>query len=123
MELFAEKRILTVSQLTSLIRGVLEENFEHVWVQGEVSNLSLPASGHCYFTLRDAGSQVRCVMFRASSRALKFRLHDGMGLVVRGRISVFEPRGDYQLIVEYLEPMALDAEENLYVLDTVQKRI
>ena len=109
MELFSEKRILTVSQLTSLVRGVLEENFDHVWVQGEVSNLSLPASGHCYFTLRDAGAQLRCVMFRASARALRFRLQDGMGLIVRGRISVFEPRGEYQLIVEYLEPLGIGA--------------
>ncbi|MRR37731.1 exodeoxyribonuclease VII large subunit, partial [bacterium] len=59
MDLFPDKRILTVSQLTSLIRGVLEENFEHVWVEGEVSNLAMPASGHLYFTLKDAGAQIR----------------------------------------------------------------
>ncbi len=109
MELFADKRILTVSQLTALVKGVLEENFEHVWVEGEVSNLAMPVSGHLYFTLRDAGAQMRCVMFRASARALKFRPKDGMGLVVRGRLSVFEPRGDYQLIVEYLEPKGIGA--------------
>jgi exodeoxyribonuclease VII large subunit len=109
VELFSEKRILSVSQLTSLVRGVLEENFDHVWVEGEVSNLSLPASGHCYFTLKDSGAQLRCVMFRASARALRFRLQDGMGLVVRGRLSVFEPRGEYQLIVEYLEPRGVGA--------------
>ena len=68
VELFGEKRILTVSQLTGLIRGVLEENFEHVWVEGEISNLAMPASGHLYFTLKDAGAQLRCVMFRASVR-------------------------------------------------------
>lgn len=109
MELFAEKRILTVSQLNGLIRGVLEENFEQVWVEGEISNLAMPHSGHLYFTLKDAGAQVRCVMFRASSRALKFRPKDGMGLIVRGRVSVFEPRGEYQLIVEYLEPQGVGA--------------
>lgn len=109
MELFPQKRILTVSQLTSLIRGVLEENFEHVWVEGEVSNLALPASGHLYFTLKDAGAQLRCVMFRASARALKFRPGDGMGLIVRGRITVYEQRGDYQLLVEYLEPRGIGA--------------
>ena len=109
MELFSDKRILTVSQLTSLIRGVLEDNFDHVWVEGEVSNLSLPASGHCYFTLKDSGAQLRCVMFRASARAMKFRLRDGMGMIARGRISLFEPRGEYQLIVEYLEPQGIGA--------------
>ncbi|WP_298439707.1 exodeoxyribonuclease VII large subunit [Geobacter sp.] len=109
MELFAEKRILTVSQLTGLIRGVLEENFEHVWVEGEVSNLAMPASGHLYFTLKDAGAQLRCVMFRASARALRFRPKDGMGLIVRGRITVYDQRGDYQLLVEYLEPRGLGA--------------
>src|SRR5512136_382311 len=109
MDLFAEKRILTVTQLTSLIRGVLEENFEHVWVEGEVSNLAMPVSGHLYFTLKDAGAQLRCVMFRASARVLKFKPKDGMGLIVRGRVSLFEPRGEYQLIVEYLEPQGIGA--------------
>lgn len=109
MELFSEKRILSVSRLTSLIRGVLEDNFEHVWVEGEVSNLAMPASGHLYFTLKDAGAQIRCVMFRASARALKFRPRDGMGLIVRGRITLYEQRGDYQLLVEYLEPQGIGA--------------
>lgn len=109
MELFSEKRILSVSRLTSLIRGVLEDNFEHVWVEGEVSNLAMPASGHLYFTLKDAGAQIRCVMFRASARALKFRPRDGMGLIVRGRITLYEQRGDYQLLVEYLEPQGMGA--------------
>lgn len=109
MELFSEKRILSVSRLTTLIRGVLEDNFEHVWVEGEVSNLAMPASGHLYFTLKDAGAQIRCVMFRASARALKFRPRDGMGLIVRGRITLYEQRGDYQLLVEYLEPQGIGA--------------
>lgn len=109
MELFSEKRILSVSRLTSLIRSVLEDNFEHVWVEGEVSNLAMPASGHLYFTLKDAGAQIRCVMFRASARALKFRPRDGMGLIVRGRITLYEQRGDYQLLVEYLEPQGIGA--------------
>jgi exodeoxyribonuclease VII large subunit len=115
VELFAEKRILTVSQLTSLLKGVLEENFEHVFVEGEVSNLAAPSSGHLYFTLKDAGAQIRCVMFRASSRALKFRPRDGLGCIVRGRLSVFEPRGEYQLIVEYLEPRGVGALQLAFV--------
>lgn len=109
MDLFAEKRILTVTGLTALIRGVLEENFEHVWVEGEVSNLAAPASGHLYFTLKDAGAQIRCVVFRASSRALKFRVTNGMGLVLRGRVSVYDQRGEYQFIAEYLEPKGIGA--------------
>lgn len=109
MDIFAEKRILTVSQLTGLIRGVLEENFQQVWVEGEASNLAMPGSGHLYFTLKDAGAQLRCVMFRASARALRFQPKDGLGLIVRGRLSVYDQRGDYQLIVEYLEPKGIGA--------------
>ncbi len=109
MDLFAERRILTVSQLTALLRGVVEENFEQVWVQGEISNLALPQSGHAYFTLKDSGAQLRCVMFRAAARALKFRLQDGIGLIARGRLTVYDQRGDYQLLVEYLEPLGLGA--------------
>ena len=109
MDIFAEKTILTVSRLTALLRGVLEENFEQVWVQGEVSNLSMPASGHLYFTLKDTGAQLRCVMFKGSARNLKFRATDGMGLIARGRISVYDQRGEYQLICEYLEPAGVGA--------------
>lgn len=114
-DMFAEKRILTVSQLTSLIRGVIEENFEHVWVEGEVSNLAVPASGHLYFTLKDAGAQIRCVVFRSSSRVLKFKLQNGMALVLRGRVSVYDQRGDYQFIAEYLEPKGIGALQLAFV--------
>lgn len=109
MDLFSEKKILTVSQLTGLIRGVLEENFEHLWVEGEVSNLAMPSSGHLYFTLKDSGATLRCVMFRAAAKALRFRLVDGIRVVVRGRITVYDQRGDYQLVTEYLEPQGLGA--------------
>ena len=109
MDIFAEKTILTVSRLTALLRGVLEENFEQVWVQGEVSNLSFPSSGHLYFTLKDAGAQLRCVMFKGSAKNLKFRPGDGIALIARGRISVYDQRGEYQLICEYLEPAGVGA--------------
>jgi exodeoxyribonuclease VII large subunit len=109
MNLFADKKILTVSQLTNLIRGVLEENFEHLWVEGEVSNLAMPSSGHLYFTLKDSGATIRCVMFRATAKAMKFRLVDGIRVVLRGRVTVYDQRGDYQLIIEYLEPQGLGA--------------
>jgi exodeoxyribonuclease VII large subunit len=109
MDIFAEKTILTVSRLTALLRGVLEENFEQVWVQGEVSNLSFPSSGHLYFTLKDAGAQIRCVMFKGAVKNLKFRPGDGIALIARGRISVYDQRGEYQLICEYLEPAGVGA--------------
>lgn len=115
MDIFSEKTILTVSRLTALLRGVLEENFEQVWVQGELSNLSLPSSGHLYFTLRDAGAQVRCVMFKGAAKNLKFRPADGMGLIVRGRISVYDQRGEYQMICEYLEPAGIGALQMAFV--------
>ena len=109
MDIFAEKTILTVSRLTALLRGVLEENFEQVWVQGEVSNLTFPSSGHIYFTLKDTGAQLRCVMFKGSAKNLKFRPGDGIALIARGRISVYDQRGEYQLICEYLEPAGVGA--------------
>ncbi|NTV50665.1 MAG: exodeoxyribonuclease VII large subunit [Geobacteraceae bacterium] len=115
MDIFSEKTILTVGRLTALLRGVLEENFEHLWVQGEVSNLSYPSSGHCYFTLKDSDAQLRCVMFKSAAKNLKFRLTDGMSLIVRGRISVYDQRGEYQLICEYVEPDGVGALQTAFV--------
>ncbi|QEM68501.1 exodeoxyribonuclease VII large subunit [Geobacter sp. FeAm09] len=115
MDIFSEKTILTVSRLTALIRGVLEDNFDQVWVEGEVSNLSLPSSGHIYFTLKDSGAQVRCVMFKSAAKNLKFRLSDGMGLIVRGRISVYDQRGEYQIVCEYLEPAGVGALQMAFI--------
>jgi exodeoxyribonuclease VII large subunit len=109
MDIFADKRILTVSRLTALIRSTLEENFEQVWVEGEVSNLATPSSGHLYFTLKDGGAQLRCVMFKGAAKNLRFRLKDGMSLILRGRVTVYEQRGDYQLIAEYAEPQGVGA--------------
>lgn len=115
MDIFSEKTILTVSRLTALLRGVLEENFEQVWVQGEVSNLACPSSGHFYFTLKDAGAQLRCVMFKGAAKNLKFRPTDGMALVIRGRISVYDQRGEYQLLCEYMEPAGVGALQTAFV--------
>ncbi|MDK9718896.1 MAG: exodeoxyribonuclease VII large subunit, partial [Trichlorobacter sp.] len=109
MNLFAEQTILTVSRLTTLLKDLLEDNFTQVWVEGEISNLALPASGHAYFTLKDSGAMLRCVMFRGCAKALKFKIEEGMALVVRGRLSVYDQRGEYQLIVEYAEPKGLGA--------------
>jgi len=114
MTLFSEKKILSVSQLTSLVRSLLEENFEHLWVEGEISNLSTPSSGHLYFTLKDSGAALRCVMFRGSAKALRFRLADGMKIILRGRMTVYDQRGDYQLLVEYMEPQGVGALQLAY---------
>jgi len=107
VQLFKERRVLTVSALTALVRGLLEENFDQIWVEGEISNLACPQSGHCYFTLKDAGAQIRCVMFRGAFRSLKFTPGDGMRVLTRGRLTLFEPRGEYQLVAEYLEPQGI----------------
>lgn len=109
MNVFSEQTILTVSRLTSLLKDLIEENFSHVWVEGEVSNLATPASGHLYFTLKDRDAMLRCVMFRSSSKALKFQPEEGMALILRGRLSVYDQRGEYQLVVEYAEPKGIGA--------------
>lgn len=103
------QRILTVSELTALVRARLEADSSDLWVEGEVSNLRTPASGHIYLTLKDATSQVRAVLFRAGALRLRFALKEGLHLVVRGRLTVYEPRGEYQLVLDYLEPKGLGA--------------
>ena len=103
------QRILTVSALTALVRDRLEKDFSDLWVEGEVSNLRTPSSGHIYFTLKDATSQIRAVLFRGSALRLRFALKEGLQLVVRGRMTVYEPRGEYQLILDYLEPKGVGA--------------
>ncbi|ROQ90799.1 exodeoxyribonuclease VII large subunit [Desulfosoma caldarium] len=101
--------IMTVSQLNARIKGLLEANFPYVWVRGEISNLKIPASGHAYFTLKDKNSQIRTVMFRTQYTRLKFRPEDGMAVLCQGRLSVYEPRGEYQIIADILEPEGLGA--------------
>ncbi|HEY3197767.1 MAG TPA: exodeoxyribonuclease VII large subunit [Nitrospirales bacterium] len=101
--------ILTVSALSTLLRSHVEAGFSDVWVEGEVSNLRMPSSGHAYFTLKDATSQIRSVMFRSVGRFLRFHLKDGMCVICRGRLTVYEPKGDYQLVVAYAEPKGVGA--------------
>ncbi len=95
--------IYSISQLNSEVRAIIEENFPSVWVQGEISNLARPASGHLYFSLKDERAQARCAMFRMNNRVLKFKPQDGMQVLVRASVSLYETRGDYQLIVDYME--------------------
>ncbi|MBI3621934.1 MAG: exodeoxyribonuclease VII large subunit [Nitrospirae bacterium] len=103
------RRILTVSELTALVKVQLETTFGDVWVEGEVSNLRCPPSGHLYFSLKDRTGQLRAVLFRTGGRRLKFVPADGRAVLARGHLTVYEPRGDYQLIVDYLEPVGVGA--------------
>lgn len=98
-----DRRILTVSELNTAIRSLLEGRFPFVSVAGEISNLHRPHSGHLYFTLKDAGAQIKAVLFKMQQRYLADLPADGAQVVCRGRISVYEPRGDYQLIVDTIE--------------------
>lgn len=101
--------IYTVSSLTREIRERLETHFSLVWVSGEVSNLRQPPSGHYYFTLKDAGAQIRAVLFKGNHQLMRFKPADGSQVLCRGRLTVYEPRGEYQLVVDYLEPLGLGA--------------
>lgn len=101
--------LLSVSDVTRLIRDSLEEQFQDVWIEGEISNLRAPSSGHLYFTLKDNQSQLRGVLFRSGALRLRFALQEGLAVIARGRISVYEPRGEYQLIVDSLDPKGVGA--------------
>ncbi|UVE19771.1 exodeoxyribonuclease VII large subunit [Pseudomonas sp. LS44] len=99
-----DREVLSVSQLNGRARVLLEDVFAQVWVEGEISNLARPASGHIYFTLKDSQAQVRCALFRQNASRVRQALKDGLAVRVRGKVSLFEGRGDYQLIVDTLEP-------------------
>ena len=98
-----ENRVLSVSSLNRLARGLLEDCFPAVSVEGEISNLAVPGSGHWYLTLKDDGAQIRCAMFRNRNTSVRFRPTNGMQVVVRGKLSVYEGRGDYQLILDSMQ--------------------
>jgi len=95
--------IYSVSRLNREVRVLLEQGFARVWLEGELSNIARPSSGHVYFTLKDARAQIRAAMFRNRSQSLRFTPEEGMQALVRARVSLYEPRGDYQLIVEHME--------------------
>jgi len=107
--LIPERRIYSVAELNAAIRGVLDREFVDIWVSGEISGLKLAASGHYYFTLKERDAQVRCVAFRSAHRYWKCKPQDGLAVLARGRIDVYEARGEYQLLVEMLEPQGLGA--------------
>ncbi len=105
----SERQVYTVSELTLGLKTVLEEAFPAVWVEGEISNLRTPGSGHSYFTLKDEGAQLSAVLFRGRGRRVRFDLEDGMQVLVFGGLDVYAARGQYQLVVEMMEPKGLGA--------------
>jgi exodeoxyribonuclease VII large subunit len=109
LNLAPARQIWSVAELTARINNVLATQFSNLWVEGEVSNYRAAQSGHLYFTLKDAKAQVKCVCFRTQAMRLKFRPEDGLKLIVRGSICVYEPRGEYQIYVEHIEPSGVGA--------------
>src|SRR5215207_8453559 len=103
------RRIVTVAELTAGIRESLESGFGELWVEGEISNCRVWNTGHVYFTLKDQTAQLKAVMFRSAFRYLKFKIDDGIHVVARGRLSVYEPKGEYQIVCEHLEPQGRGA--------------
>lgn len=99
----SNRTVLSVSELNRSVATMLETEFSWVWVEGEISNLSRPASGHIYFSLKDSGAQIRCAMFKGRMRDLKFKPENGMNIVIRGKVSLYEARGDYQIIVDKMD--------------------
>ncbi|NQW44821.1 MAG: exodeoxyribonuclease VII large subunit [Deltaproteobacteria bacterium] len=102
-------KVPSVSNLTRRLRGHIENSFFDVWVKGEISNFKKPVSGHAYFNLKDANAQLRAVMFRGSLSKLKFQLKDGMEILLHGTMTVYEARGDYQLVADAAEPLGAGA--------------
>jgi len=98
-----ERKVLRPAQLNALAKDLLEGSFAQVWVEGELSNLSRPGSGHMYFTLKDERAQVRCALFRTQALRLRFAPRDGLQVLARGRLTLYEARGDYQLVLEHME--------------------
>jgi exodeoxyribonuclease VII large subunit len=119
--LVPERKLYTVAELSLAVKGLLESSFPDVWVTGEVSNFRAAASGHYYFTLKDASAQLRAVCFRNQARYLKFKPQDGLSVIARGRLSVYEVRGEYQLNVEYLEPAGVGALQ--FAFDQLKRKL
>lgn len=110
----SDTTILSVSEFSRNVKSVLEYNFPQLWVSGEISNLAMPRSGHWYFTLKDDRAQVRCAMFRQSNQRLNFTPNEGMQILVKARVSLYEARGDFQLIVDSMEDAGVGALQRAY---------
>ena len=109
LQLVPERKVWRVSELTAQVRDLLERAFRELWVQGEVSNFRVSPYGHYYFTLKDNAAQLRCFVNRKDTRFLRLRPEDGLEVTLRGSLSVYEQRGEYQIVVNYLEPVGLGA--------------
>jgi len=110
-EEFSAEPVLSVSQFTAAVKEVLEGTFPSAWVAGEISNFSRPSSGHCYFTLKDDGAQLRAVIWRNAAQRLRFDLHDGLEVICHGGLDLYAPRGSYQLVIDQLQPKGIGALE------------
>lgn len=115
------RQVLTVSQLTTRIRQKLESAYPTVWVEGELSNVRPWRTGHVYFTLKDGNAQIRGVMFRSAAQTLRFEPEDGLHVVARGRVTVYEPKGEYQLVAEHFEPAGVGARQLAF--DQLRQRL
>jgi exodeoxyribonuclease VII large subunit len=104
-----KRTLLTVSELTRMVKQLLESNYTDIWVRGEVSNYTRASSGHIYFTLKDERAVIRTVLFRGYQKGIRFDIENGLNLIVHGGLSVFEKRGEYQIIADFLEPEGLGA--------------
>lgn len=109
LELFTRREILTVSELVGRLKRLTEQSFDFVWVEGEVSGLRQPASGHFYFSLKDSGGLIRAVLFKHQAALLRFHLEEGQQVLCQGRLSVYQPRGEVQLVVDTVEPRGAGA--------------
>src|SRR3984885_8197172 len=109
MDLPTNRDIYSVSRLNREVRVLLERGFASLWLEAEISNLARPASGHWYFSLKDANAQVRCCMFRQRNMLCRFSVKDGQKVLVRARLGLYEPRGEYQLVIEHMEDAGLGA--------------
>ena len=106
-DLFPQRRVFSVSELNAAIRALLDQEFADVWVSGEISGLTLATSGHYYFKLKERDSVLKCAAWRSTNRYWKFRPQDGLSVLARGKIDLYDSRGEYQLLVEVLEPQGL----------------
>jgi exodeoxyribonuclease VII large subunit len=121
LDLEPRRRLFTVSELNSAIRTVLDEQFGEIWVSGEISGVRLAASGHYYFTLKDGEAQVKCACFRMAARYLRFKPADGVAVIARGRLDVYDARGEYQFLVEHLEPQGYGARQ--FAFEQLKKKL